>query len=174
MRYTQHQNCTGSTVGLGKADYLKNPNINQSLDLPVSSIGVILSFTDLIGWAKWLKWTRKSPFFTACLYGLCLLSMIQFSSVAQSFRTLYHPMDPSTARPPCPSPNPRVYSNSCPLSRWYHPTISSSSVPSPTAFNLSQHHGLFQWVSSSSQLAKVLEFQLKHQSFQWIFGTDFV
>ena len=42
------------------------------------------------------------------------------------------------------------------------------SPPSPTAFNLSQHQGLFQWVSSSLQVAKVLGFQLQHQSFQWI------
>ena len=46
------------------------------------------------------------------------------------------------------------------------------SSPSPT-FNLSQHQGLFQWVNSSHQVAKVLEFQLQHQSFQWIFRTDF-
>ena len=78
------------------------------------------------------------------------------------------------ARPPCLLPTPRVYSNSCPLSRWAnqpsHPLLSTS----PPAFNLSQHHGLFKWVSSSHQLAKVLEFQLQHQSFQWIFRTDFL
>ena len=44
-----------------------------------------------------------------------------------------------------------------------HPLLS----PSPPAFNLSQHQGLFQWVSSSHQVAKVLEFELQHQSFQW-------
>ena len=44
--------------------------------------------------------------------------------------------------------------------------------PSPPAFNLSQHQGLFRWVSSSHQVAKVLEFQLQHQSFQWIFRND--
>ena len=48
------------------------------------------------------------------------------------------------------------------------------SSPSPPAFNLSQHQGLFQWVGSSHQVAKVLEFQLQHQSFQWIFRTDFL
>ena len=42
------------------------------------------------------------------------------------------------------------------------------SSPSPPAFNLSQHQGLFKWVSSSPQVAKVLEFQLQHQSFQWV------
>ena len=51
-----------------------------------------------------------------------------------------------------------------------HPLLS----PSPPAFNLSQHQGLFQWVSSLHQRAKVLEFQLQHQSFQWIFRTDFL
>ena len=55
-------------------------------------------------------------------------------------------------RPPWPSPIPGVYSNSCPLSRWCHPTISSSANPSPPALNLSQHQGLFQWVSSSHQV----------------------
>ena len=49
-----------------------------------------------------------------------------------------------------------------------HPLLS----PSPPAFNLSQHQGLFQWVSSSHQVAKVLEFLLQHQSFQWIFRID--
>ena len=39
------------------------------------------------------------------------------------------PHEPQHTRPPCPSPTPGVYSNSCPLSRWYHPTISSSVVP---------------------------------------------
>ena len=48
------------------------------------------------------------------------------------------------------------------------------SSPSPSAFNLSQHQGLFQWVSSLHQVAKVLEFQLHHQYFQWIFRTDFL
>ena len=49
-----------------------------------------------------------------------------------------------------------------------HPLLS----PSPPTFNLSQHQGLFKWVGSSHQVAKVLEFQLQHQSFQWILRTD--
>ena len=51
-----------------------------------------------------------------------------------------------------------------------HPLLS----PSPPAFNLSQHQCLFQWVSSSHQVAKVLEFPLQQQSFQWVFRTDFL
>ena len=52
----------------------------------------------------------------------------------------------------------------------FHPLL----PPSPPALNLSQHQSLFQWVSSSNQVAKVLEFQLQHQSFQWIFRVDFL
>ena len=51
-----------------------------------------------------------------------------------------------------------------------HPLLS----PSPPAPNSSQHQGLFQWVNSSHQVAKVLEYQLQYQSFQWIFRTDFL
>ena len=51
-----------------------------------------------------------------------------------------------------------------------HPLL----LPSPSAFNLSQHQGLFKWVSSSHQMAKVLKLQWQHQSFQWIFGFDFL
>ena len=63
-------------------------------------------------------------------------------------------------RLPCPSPSPEVCSNSCPLSRWWHATSHPLSSPSPPAFNLSQHEGRFQWVSSSHHVAKVLELQL--------------
>ena len=76
------------------------------------------------------------------------------------------------ARPHCPSPTPGAYSNSCPSSRWCHPTILSSVVPF-SSFNLSRHQGLFRWVSSSHEVAKVLEFQLQ-QPFKWIFRTDFL
>ena len=48
------------------------------------------------------------------------------------------------------------------------------SSPSPPAPNPSQHQGLFQWVNSSHQVTKVLEFQLQDQSSQWIFRTDFL
>ena len=59
--------------------------------------------------------------------------------------------------------------------RWISDAIQLShtlSSPSPSAFNLSQHQDLFQWVNSSHQVAKVLEHHLKHQSFQWIFWVD--
>ena len=47
-------------------------------------------------------------------------------------------------------------------------------IPSTSAFNISQHQSLLKWVRSSHQVAKVLEFQLQHQSFQWIFRIDFL
>ena len=82
-------------------------------------------------------------------------NLLQFSSVAQSCLTLW-PHGLQHTRPPCPSqPTPGVYSNSCPLSRWCHPTVS----PSPLAFSLSQHQGLFKWGSSLHQMAKGVEFQ---------------
>ena len=52
--------------------------------------------------------------------------------------------------------------------------VNDAIQPSHPAYNLYQHLGLFQWVGSSHQLAKVLELQLRHQSFQWIFRTDFL
>ena len=84
------------------------------------------------------------------------------------------PHEPQHARPPCPSPTPGVHPNPCPSSRWCHPTISSSVIPFSSCLHLSQHQSLFQWVSSSHQVAKVLESQLQHQSFQWVFKTDFL
>ena len=90
--------------------------------------------------------------------------------VAQSYLIVCDPMHASL---PCPSLSPRVCSNSCPLSEWCHPAISSSAAPSP-ASNLSHHQGVFEWVSSLHQVAKVLELQLQHQSFRWIFRLDFL
>ena len=59
---------------------------------------------------------------------------------------------------------------------WVYDAIQPSHLllPPSFVFNLSQHQGLFQWVGSSHQVAKVLELQLQHQSFQWIFRVDFL
>ena len=93
----------------------------------------------------------------------------QFSSFKSSHSVMSNsswPHEPQHTRPLCPSPTPGVYQNSCLLSRWCHSTFSYSVVP------FSQHESLFKWVSSSHQVAKVLEFQLQHQSFQWTLRTD--
>ena len=75
---------------------------------------------------------------------------------------------------PCPSATPGACSNSYPSSLCCHPTSHPLSSPSPPAFNLSQHQVFFPWFSSSHQVAKVLELQLQHQSFLWIFRTYFL
>ena len=88
----------------------------------------------------------------------------QFSSVAQSYPTLCDPMDCST--PVCPVHHQLLEPTQICVHRVSDAIQPSHplSSPSPPAFNLSQHQGLFQSVSSSHQVAKVLEFQLQHQS----------
>ena len=97
-----------------------------------------------------------------CVHVSCVTDLIftnnhfsQFSAVAQSCLTL-RPHESQHARPPCPSPTPRVYSNSCPSSRWCHPAISSSvvpfsscpqSLPASGSFPMSQ---LFAWGGQST------------------------
>ena len=75
------------------------------------------------------------------------------------------------ARPPCPSPTSGVHPNPCPLSRWCHPTISSSVVPFSSCLQSFPASGSFQMDQLFIPVAKVFEFQLQHQSFQWIFRT---
>ena len=98
-------------------------------------------------------------------YWLHLHSSVQFTNSVVS-DSLW-PQGLQHAKPPCPSPTPGVYSNSCPLSQWCHPTISSSVVPISSHFQSFPASGFFKWVSSLHQVAKVLEFQLQYQSFQW-------
>ena len=81
------------------------------------------------------------------------------------------PHGPQHPRPPCPSPTPGVYSGSCLLNRWCHPTILSSVILFSSRLQSFPPSG-GSFPSSSHQVAKVLEFQLQHQSLQWIFRTD--
>ena len=95
-------------------------------------------------------------------------SSAQFRGVTQSCLTL-RPNGQQHTRLPCPSLTPEstqthVHHNSDAI----QPSHLLSS-PSPPTFNVSQHQGLFQGVCISHQVANVLEFQLQHQSFQWIF-----
>ena len=98
-------------------------------------------------------------------------SCLQFSSIAQSCLTLCDPVDCSTPGLPVHHQLPEFTQT---YVHWVGDAIQPShplSSPSP-AFNLSQHQGLFKWVSSSHQVVKVLELQLQHQSFQWTPRTD--
>ena len=106
-------------------------------------------------------------------YGISSMEHIicPISSVAQSCPTVCSPMD-------CSMPGLPVHHQLPEFTRTHlhwvgdaiqpsHPLLS----PSPPTFNLSQHQCLFKWVSSSHQMAKVMEFKLQHQSFQWMFKT---
>ena len=99
---------------------------------------------------------------------------LQFSSVTQSCLTLCNPMDCSTPGLPVHHQLPEFTQTHVHLVSEAIQPSHPLSAPSPATFSLSQHQGLFKWVSSLHQMAKVLEFQLQHQSFQWTFRTDFL
>ena len=131
--------------------------------------------------ARILEWvfisfsTRSSgPRDRTCIYVTSIVSQfssVQFSSVAQSYTTLCNPMERST--PGLPVHHQLLESTQTHV-HWVSDAIQPShplSSPSPPAFNLSQHQSLFKRVH---QVAKVLEFYLHHQCFQWIFRTVFL
>ena len=124
-------------------------------------------YTVYILWSYRLFLVIKFHYSLSCW---CVIS--QFSSVTQSCLTLCDPMNRST--PGLPVHYQLLESTQTHVHRVgdaiqpSHPLLS----PSPPVLNLSQHQGLFQWVSSSHQVTKVLEFQLQHQSFQWTPRTD--
>ena len=97
---------------------------------------------------------------------------VQLSSVTQLCLTLCDTME-------CRTPGLPVHHQLLEVTqthvRWVGDAIQQSHPlwsPAPPTFNLSQHQGLFKWVSSLHQVAKVLELQLQHQSFQWTPRTD--
>ena len=95
-------------------------------------------------------------------------------SIIKSYPTLCHPMDYSM--PGFPVLHYLLEFAQTHV-HWADGAIQSShhlSPPSPPAFSLSQHQGLSQWISSLHQVTKVLELQLQHQSFQWIFRVGFL
>ena len=115
-----------------------------------------LDTTEQLNWTDW--WAMFIP----------------FSSVAQLCPTHCDPMNRSTPGLPVHYQLPELTQTHV---HWVGDAIQPShplSSPSPPAFNLSQHQSLFQWLSCSHQVAKVLEFQLQHQSFQWTLRTDFL
>ena len=115
---------------------------------------------DLSGWV----WTVKENKWKA--------PTIQFSSVAQSCPTLCDPMNHSTTGLPVHHQLPEFTQTHV---HWVSVAIQPShplSSPSPPAPNPSQHQSLFQWVNSSHEVSKVLQFQLWHHSFQRNAKTD--
>ena len=98
----------------------------------------------------------------------------QFSSVTQLCSTLWDPMD-------CSTPGLPVHHQLLEFTQthvhWVSDAIQPSHPPlspSPPTFNLSQQQAFFQWITSSHRVARGLVFPLHHQSFQWIFKTDFL
>ena len=101
-------------------------------------------------------------------------SSVLFSSVIQSCTTLCDPMDRNMPGVPALHQLAEFIQTHA---HWISDAIKQShplSSPSPPTLNLCQHQGLFIWVSSLHQVAKVLEFRLLHQSFQWTPRTDFL
>ena len=123
-------------------------------------------------WPLVFTWRLIFMFWPAFLLPPCtwregakLVCTVQFSSVTQSCPTLCHPMD-------CSMPGLPVHHQLLEFTQthvcWVGDAIQPSHLllsPSPPTFNLSQHQDLFQWVSSSHGVAKLLQFQLQHQSF---------
>ena len=94
------------------------------------------------------------------------IGSVQFSGSVAS--NSFRPHGLQHARSPYPPPSPKICPISCPLHPWCHPAISSPDFlfSSPQSV---QHQGLFQWVSCSYQVIKILELQLQYQSFQRVF-----
>ena len=130
--------------------------------LLLTVLGIYFSF--LIHWDIYFEyhfslWESVYYFYVLKLKAISSI-MLQSHHSVQFSRSVVSdslwPHESQHARLPCPSPTPGVYSNSCPSSWWCHPAISSSVIPSSSSANPSQHQGLFQWVNSSHQVAKVL------------------
>ena len=123
--------------------------------LPSSQIWLFCSFSRLGGSSviislEWfLLLSLSLPLWATIMY--ILFGIVMFSSVQFSCSVMSHPFRPHElqhARPPCPSPTPGVYSNSCPSSRWCHPAISSSVIPFSSCPQSLPVSGPFQWVNS--------------------------
>ena len=110
-------------------------------------------------------WTKENLYIVSpakILFEFLLFKCVAISSVQFGRSVVSDSLQPhglQHVRLPRLSPTPRVYSDSCPSSQWCHPTISSSVILF-SRLQSSQHQGLFKWVSSSHQVAKVLEFRL--------------
>ena len=121
------------------------------------------------------NWENKCLFFLVASFEVVFMQHrkpIGYCSVAKSCPTLATSWI-AAHRAPLSSNTYCSCSDSCPLCRWCslsHPRLS----PSPPAFNLSPHLGLVQRAGSLHQVAKVLELQLQHQSFQRTFRVDFL
>ena len=112
----------------------------------------------------------------SCFHHICEI-LLSFSSVQFSHAVMSNSVTPMNRSTPGLPVHQQLPESTQTHLHWVGDAIQPShplSSPSPPALNLSQHQGLFQLVSSSHQVAKVLELQLQHQSFQWIVRFDFL
>ena len=158
---------------------------------PLNWVYIIASHKEGKGLNRQITWAKGSPMVTRSNINrkvketsqkssvvnflsrvLTHLGRLQFSSVAQSCPTLCDPMNHSTSGLPVHHQLPEfTQTHVHRVGDAIQPSPPLLS-PSPPAPNPSQHQGLFQWVNSSHEVAKVLQFQLQHQSFQWTPRTD--
>ena len=110
------------------------------------------------------------PYKIGTFYKNHKVSVSQFSRSVVS--DCLQPHESQHARPPCPSPTPGVYPDSCPLSWWCHSTILSSVVPFSSCPQSLSASGSFPMCQLFTWGGKILEFQLQHQSFQRTPRTD--
>ena len=150
-----------SNCGVGKDSW-------ESLGLQGDQTSQYLRKSTLnIHWKDWCWcWSFNTLVF--------IIFYVQFSSVPQSCPTLCDPMN-------CSTPGLSVHHQLLEFTQTHVHQVSDAiqpshplSSPSPPVFSLSKHKDLFQWVNSSHQVVKVLELQLQHQFFQWIFRVDFL
>ena len=171
-------------IGFPLADHSAPPGPNSvpvlvlSLSCPQPSLFFFNAYPNYIrslsskgNAASWTSLTRVFQ------HELSSLNTSVIVSVSQSSRSVVSdslwPHELQHTRLPCPSPTPGACSNSCPLSQRCHPTISSSVVPISSCLQSFPASGSFQMSWLSLQVAKVLELQLQHQSFQ-MFRTHFL
>ena len=151
--------------------------LEKSMATHSSILAWRIPWTEKLGWLQFMRLQRvrhdwENKYAHMLLYDRSqhnFVKAIQFSCSVMSNSLQPHGLQHT--RPPCPSPTPWVYSNSCSLSWWCHLILCRPLLLLPSIFPSIR---VFSNVSSSHQVAKVLKFELQHQSLQWIFRTDFL
>ena len=150
----------------------KSSNISRKVS------GLVVS---IVGVSKFQIWPYSSLYlllkFTVAPK-VCSLFPVQTwgqNSVQSSHSVVSNSLRPyglQNSRLPCPSPTPGAYSNSCPSSWWHHPIISV--IPLTSCLKCFPASGSFQMHQFFASDGQILELHLQHQSFHWIFRTDFL
>ena len=153
------------SIWFSRQDYWSALPCPSPGDLPHSGIKLASPVSPALTGGFFTTRTIWKPFLHSCCCCCCY-------SVYQSCPTLCNPMD-------CSLPGFSVHHHLPEFAQIHVHWVGDAmqpyhllSSPSSHAFNLSQHQGLLQWVGSSHEVGKILELQLQHQFFQWIFRVD--